>query len=39
MKAEDIRQRLGELALDANEYRINAVNRTILFGQHKKPPV
>ena len=32
MKAEDIRQRLGELALDANEYRINAGGAMVLYG-------
>ena len=29
MKAEDIRQRLAELALDTNEYRINAGGATL----------
>lgn len=32
MKAEDIRQRLGELALDTNEYRINAGGAMVLYG-------
>ena len=32
MKAEDIRQRLAELALDTNEYRINAGGAMVLHG-------
>lgn len=32
MKAEDIRRRLGELALDSNEYRINAGGAMVLYG-------
>lgn len=32
MKAEDIRRRLAELALDANEYRINAGGAMVLYG-------
>ena len=32
MKAEDIRQRLPELALDTNEYRINAGGAMVLHG-------
>ena len=32
MKAEDIRRRLAELALDTNEYRINAGGAMVLYG-------
>lgn len=32
MKAEDIRRRLAELALDTNEYRINAGGAMVLHG-------
>ena len=32
MKAEDIRRRLAELALDTNEYRINAGGALVLHG-------
>ena len=32
MKAEDIRRRLAELALDENEYRINAGGAMVLYG-------
>lgn len=32
MKAEDIRRRLTELALDTNEYRINAGGAMVLYG-------
>ena len=32
MKAEDIRRRLAELALDTNEYRINAGGAMLLHG-------
>lgn len=37
MKAEDIRRRLAELALDTNEYRINAGGAMVLHGLREEP--